>query len=95
MTQQYVVRGVATTISADNGYTVVTYHNTPVVKFSNDEIILNTGGYFTNTTKTRMNQAAHQFSLGYCVYQKKHRWFIEHKGNIIPFNSDIITLKVS
>lgn len=40
-------------------------------------VILNSGGWRTVTTKTRMNQAANQFGLGYGVYQRKGEWFVD------------------
>lgn len=42
----------------DEGYTNVVYHETAVVKFNAEKIILNSGGWRTNTTKLRMNQAS-------------------------------------
>ncbi|MFW6272830.1 MAG: hypothetical protein ACOC2U_03525 [bacterium] len=80
-----------TTITNDGNYQKVTYHNTDVVKFNEKEIILNSGGWLTNTTKTRMNQASNQFNLGYNVYQEKKAWYVSLKdvsGNYysLPFN---------
>ena len=68
---------VATTISTnEQGHTQVVYHSTPVVTFSSKFIVLNHGGWMTSTTKNRMNQASHQFNLGYTVYQKAFNWFV-------------------
>ena len=63
-----------------DGFTKVIYHNTAVVEFNDKYIILNTGGYMTNTTKLRMNQASNQFRLGYNVYQKAYKWYIQFDG---------------
>ena len=60
--------------------TIVVYHNTPVVKFNGDKIILDSGGYKTLTTKTRMNQAANQFGLGFFVFQKGYDWYVDYQG---------------
>lgn len=76
MAQTQRVRGVATTIYTENGETVVRYHQTAVVRFSKDSITLNSGGWRTNTTKTRMNQAANQFGLGYQVVQDRGNWYV-------------------
>lgn len=86
MAQQHRVSGVATKIRQDGSYTVVSYHSTDVVKFNSDKIILDSGGWLTNTTKTRMNQTSNQYGLGYNVYQKNHNWFVRFKGKDIPFN---------
>ena len=94
MSQTHIVRGVATTISQEEGYTVIRYHATPVVKFNNTLVILNTGGWYTATTKVRMNQAAQQFGLNYGVSQRKGQWYValwdrtEKKWiDEVPFNS--------
>jgi len=39
----------------ENGRSVVTLHNTDIVTFDEENIILNTGGWSTATTKARMN----------------------------------------
>lgn len=84
---------VGTKVFRENGYVNVQYHNTVVVAFNDDEIILNTGGWFTKTTKVRMNQASSQYSLGYQVYQKKHNWFVSYRGKIIPFDGNSLKLQ--
>ena len=49
-------------------------HQTPIVTFwSDDHIVLNSGGYHTVTTKARMN-AFLPYPLG--VYQHKHEWYV-------------------
>lgn len=75
----------------------VKYHGTEVVKVSpgQKKIILDTGGWFTNTTKTRMNQASNQFNLGYTVYQKNKQWFTDYKGETYAFNGDICELPLN
>lgn len=67
------------------GKTMVVYHTTAVVTFDYDTIILDTGGWSTNTTKTRMNQASKQFGLGYYVYQKDYEWYVEYQGETIRY----------
>lgn len=68
------------------GDTVVVYHQTEVVRFNASRIILNSGGWRTVTTKTRMNQAANQFGLGFRVSQKKGIWTVRMPGGfILPF----------
>ena len=69
-----------TTVATDDGFTRVTYHQTSVVKFNYNEIILNSGGWETVTTKARMNQTSNQFGLDYTVYQKDFEWFVNYNG---------------
>lgn len=62
------------------GGIVVMLYRTPVVTVTEQNIILNTGGHWTATTKTRMNQASHEFKLGYYVFCRCGRWFVGVKG---------------
>ena len=69
---------------------LVTYHNTIVVKVINDRfVILNTGGWYTTTTKRRMNQASIQYSLGYSVYQCDFVWYVRCGDDIQPYYDGI------
>ena len=97
MSQTQTLGTHKTTITKELGigsedYMVVRYWNTDIVKFNNERIILNTGGWSTVTTKLRMNQASNQFGLGYNVYQKDFNWFVEYQGKTIPFNTQRLTL---
>ena len=92
MPQQTRVGNHATTTFTENGVTKIVYHNTPVVSFSDKEIVLNTGGWKTSTTKTRMNQASSQFDLGFHVKQEKGYWIASYKGIEYHFIGHSITL---
>ena len=94
MGQMQKVGTHATTIGRDSSTNMMTvkYQNTYVVSFNDVSIILNTGGWFTNTTKTRMNQASNQFGLGYQVYQKDFEWFVDYKGKTHQFDGNELIL---
>jgi hypothetical protein len=93
MAQQNRIGTTHTTVQhTPSGITVV-YHSTPVVVTSGDEIPLNTGGYFTATTKTRMNQASNQFKLGYYVFQSKGEWYCRYKDITRKFEGTKLILK--
>ena len=86
-----------------NRVLMVTYHSTPVVKVINDRyVVLNNGGYYTSTTKRRMNQASLQYSLGFQVYQVNYEWYVSigeevapyHNGIVIDTKKDIISLEL-
>lgn len=90
MGQTQQVRGVATSIRTEKGITYVRYHNTDVVSFTDKRVTLRTGGWCTVTTKTRMNQAANQFGLGYSVYQKNHDWYVNlPSGKTVDFQDGL------
>jgi len=93
MPQQYKVGTHATTIATSNGITRITYHNTIVVSFDERRIVLDSGGWETATTKTRMNQTSNQFDLGYQVYQKDFEWFVDFKGETFDFYDGIKLLR--
>lgn len=72
----------ATLATLNNDVLKVQYHDTTVViaSLKTGEVVLDTGGWFTATTKARMNQAARQYSLGYEVVQRKKEWFVKIAG---------------
>lgn len=88
MPRMNMIGSHATSVENNDNYTQVKYHGTNVVYFDKDSIILNTGGWFTQTTKNRMNQASNVFNLKYKVFQKNYQWFINYKGKTIPFTDD-------
>lgn len=95
MSQQHTLGKHATTVrgcATNSNPLSVVYQNTEVVNVTSDKITLNTGGWFTNTTKTRMNQTSNQFGLGFSVYQKNYRWFVEYAGKITQFTSDSVSI---
>lgn len=94
MSQQNKVGSHATSIYQSNGFTCVKYHATEVVKFNNEKIILNSGGWETATTKNRMNQASNQFGLNYHVFQRDFQWYVDFSGSNqemieVPFHNPV------
>lgn len=89
MPQIQRVKGVATSIRTEhlgkNPSTIIQYHDTDVVSFNTEEIVLNNGGYITVTTRTRMNQASNQFGLGYHVSIKQGEMYVTFKGKTLKF----------
>lgn len=64
----------------------VIYHKTAIVSWMDNKITLRSGGWETVTTKRKMNQASHQFGLGYSVYQRDHVWYVDlPDGNTVLF----------
>ena len=70
--------------------TYIQLHNTTVVTFDQNFIVLNTGGWKTVTTKARMNQASNQFNLGYRVSQNNHEWFVTIGNVSLPFEGHMV-----
>jgi len=94
MSQTRKVAGRATSIRTEwDGFTNVRYHDTDVVSFNDRRIILRSGGWRTATTKTRMNQTANQFNLGFRVWQKSFEWFVDFKEVVYPFKDRMTLLR--
>jgi len=79
-------------INYKNGDKTIRLYNTDILQFKGDKIILSSGGYKTNTTKSRINQ----FLPGEIkVYQKNFKWFINNNGRELEFFDGIeINLQV-
>jgi len=63
------------------------YHETAVVVHDRDnggQVVLNSNGWRTATTKKAMNQASRQGHLGFDVFQKKGEWFVTTYCNTTP-----------
>jgi hypothetical protein len=81
-----------TRVLTDEDKSRVFFHETPVVSFNERTITLDTGGWWTRTTKVRMNQASQEFGLGFHVFQKAHDWFVDFHDKSYLFDTDTLTL---
>ena len=71
-----------TTKRWENGELIIRLHNTDILKFKDGAVVLNSGGYKTQTTKGRINQ----FLLpGYWVEQKNYEWILHTPEGTIDF----------
>jgi hypothetical protein len=61
-----------------NGDKILRLHNTDIIKWQGNKIILNSGGWLTSTTKSRLNEFLADYS--YCIYQKNFKWYIDNGG---------------
>lgn len=75
----------------ERNMTAVRYHQTEVVQFDGNKVILDSGGWHSATTKKRMNQVSETHGLGFTVYQKNFEWLVDFHGTTIPF-TDGMTL---
>ena len=58
-------------------------HNTQALK-------LNSGGYTTNTTKSRLNAILDEVMYGARVFQKNWNWFLSYNNQTHDFNDGMI-----
>ena len=96
MTNLYKFQGVETTTITDrDGALVGYYRGTPVGRIAGNVVTLQTGGWFSRTTKVRMNQFSNNFVNGrFGVYQKNYQWFVSVNGKDLPFDGSSITFEV-
>lgn len=76
-------KGVATTVIAEEGVVKGVYHGTIVCQLREEGklLVLNSGGWLTNTTKARMNAFSRQYCDGkYSVRQVKGEWIVTVLG---------------
>lgn len=66
-------------------------HNTHVVTHNmcNNTIYLNTGGYYTSTTKTAMNRYLKLINSDVRIIQEKGQWYLVSQFANIPFYNGI------
>ena len=92
MSQQYKIGKHKTTVKVKDDILSVVYHSTEVVRanLTGKTVIFDNGGYFTATTKTRMNQALNQYNIPFRVLQKDFGWFIVQNGQVVEFENNKI-----
>lgn len=80
----------------NDGNIALRYHQTDVVVYeSNGDIILNSGGWYTKTTKERINAGIMNTPL--TMWQVKGRWYLSNKRcsddmriNMIPYQDGMV-----
>lgn len=91
MTHVALGRKKATSLYSENDFMIVQLYNTKIIKWNDSEIVLNSGGWRTNTTKARINQASWENNLGISVSQVDSNWYVYRGSEVIPF-SDGMTI---
>ena len=85
--------GVKTQWVNVEGWNVLAYRGTPVIKYNDNVIVLDTGGFRTQTTKRRMNQGANERNLGFEVKQIKGEWYVIRGDEKLLFVNDTFTIE--
>lgn len=96
MAQTHRISKNNTKIQNLDGKTIVTLHQTQIVILNHAArtATLNSGGFQTVTTRTRMTQVFNEMRLGIGVFQRAHKWFVSlYDGREVPF-SDGMTVPV-
>jgi len=73
----------------EDGIINVVYHNTVVISIDQKKlkITLNNGGWKTNTTKNRINQAAREYNLGFKIHQINYAWYVWTENSLSDFRN--------
>lgn len=75
-------------IRRDQNSIAIRLHNTDILTFSaNGSIKLNTGGWETVTTKSRMNEFLPE---GYSVFQKSHVWYVDTPKGMVAYRDNMV-----
>jgi hypothetical protein len=74
----------------EEGTTLVILYSTEIVRLNSSEIILNSGGYYTDTTKNRMNLLFREEGIPLSIYQEKRKWYVKSPQEEIPFYNGMI-----
>jgi hypothetical protein len=82
-----------TVLHSDNDKQTLVYYETPIVEFDEKDIILNTGGYRTHSTQSRMNWVSREFDLGFRIQAKGEEWVVNYQDEEHPFTDEAIRLK--
>lgn len=77
---------------------LVQLHKTVVFSKNKDKIILSSGGWKTNSTKTIINKCFNQLNIKGYLYQKKGVWYVDYNDSADSFKTvefkDGIKIKV-
>ena len=70
----------------------VVLHRTAIAVYdhNNEALKLNTGGWHSNTTKSRLNAILSEIFVGACVFQKNFDWFFNYNNQTHNFFDGMI-----
>jgi len=70
----------------------IVLHRTAIAVYDhkNQALKLNTGGWQTNTTKSRLNAILDEVMYGASVFQRQFNWFLSYNNQTHDFNDGMI-----
>ena len=77
-----------TKVVENGNMTEVWLHGHKIVEFDENFAKLDACGWYTVTTKRRMNQVSEHFDLGFAVYQENFAWFVDSRNGTKEFDYD-------
>jgi len=76
--------------SPERNASYVYLHGNHIATIGDTFVELYTCGYYTNTTKSRLNAILADHGNGARVYQKRGEWFVSDSGNTVPFTEGMV-----
>ena len=73
--------------NSNTNCSTVVLHRTAIAVYDHNtqELKLNTGGYTTNTTKSRLNAILSELITGAKVFQKNFDWYLSYNNQTVDF----------
>ena len=80
--------------NSNTNCSTVVLHRTAIAVYDhkNEALKLNSGGYTTNTTKSRLNAILDEVKYGCKVFQKQWNWFVSYRDETASFWDGMILL---
>ena len=80
--------------NSNTNCSTVTLYNTEIATFAHNlrAVKLNSGGYTTNTTKSRLNAILSEVKYGCSVFQKNWNWYVSFRGQTQSFIDGMILI---
>lgn len=82
-------KAAAVQVTTPDGQQQVRYHDTSVVTWDDNHIVLFHGGWKTATIKMRMNEVSELNNLSFRVHQKSKNWYVAYGGTTIQWADDM------
>ena len=78
--------------NSNTNCSTIVLHRTAIAVYDhkNQALKLNSGGYTTVTTKSRLNAILQGLIVGASVYQKNFDWFLSYNKHTYDFNDGMI-----
>jgi len=76
--------------SPERDASYVYLHGNHIATIGDTFVEMYTCGYYTNTTKSRLNAILSEHGNGARVYQKRGEWFVSDNGVTVPFTEGMV-----
>ena len=81
--------------NSNTNCSTVVLHRTAIATYdhNNQALKLNTGGYTSNTTKSRLNAILDELMYGAKVFQKNWDWYLSYNNQTVDFWDGMILIE--